>query len=201
MGNRREVIIDNDFLQCLTSEDKNTFFFLKVMKELNVQPVVHPYVRKREMFASPYAEELIGTGELKALEYSDFITKANETYYKQMFENIYKEMNGTKVTFRNCDVFTFYKAGCNLGEIHSLLLGLVCDYDVFLSNDQGAKDFAERKISAKSRIQVKDVIDVFEGIAANPNSEITKKEFDCHVFLRGKMAEKKKKLKQRWQYL
>lgn len=59
MGNKREVIIDNDFLQCLTNADKNTDFFIKVMRELDVRPVVHPYVREREMFLRSYAEELI----------------------------------------------------------------------------------------------------------------------------------------------
>lgn len=198
MGNKREVIIDNDFLQCLTNADKNTDFFIKVMRELDVRPAVHPYVREREMFLRSYAEELIKKGELTALTYEDFITAENKAYYQQMFDSIYYEMNGIRPEYNGGDAFSLKRAGHNLGEIHSLLLGLIGGYDVLLSNDQGAKDFAQRKLSAKSGVRVKDVIDVFEEIAANPACCITKKEFDMHIYLKGGMGERKKELKKRW---
>lgn len=120
---------------------------------------------------------MANAGHLKVIEYPDFLTGDQEKeHYNQMFCQMYKSMNGEAVVFKDCDALSYREARANLGEIHSLLLAVFCGYDIFLSNDNGAKQIAKNMAPGK-QITVYNIMDVFRDIAVHKGSLISKKEF------------------------
>lgn len=179
-GEQRITIIDNDFLQYLMRNQKKidgVMLFQKMVKELNIRPIVHPYVYHQEMFSSGQAKLLVDAGHLKVIEYSDFLKDQQEKdHYNQMFCHMYKSMNGEAVLLKHTDALTYREARANLGEIHSLLLAIFCGYDMFLSNDNGSKHIVDYVAPGK-QIDVYNIMDIFKIIAVHRGSLISKEEF------------------------
>lgn len=174
------TIIDNDFLSyCMRSHQNidGKELFLNICRELNMEPVVHTYVYEQEMFSLKESRELVSEGKMRVIDYPDFLKNEFErTMYERNFEDLYHQMNGEQIVYKNCDVFSYRGGQENLGEIHSILLAMFCRYNVFLSNDGGAKEIAWSNM--KSKVHVYNIIDVFERIAQKENRQyITKADF------------------------
>lgn len=156
-------------------------YFKKVICELDVEPVVHEFVYKNEMMGNSVARQLMNQGSLLVIHYDEFVNKSMCTYYNNLFRDLYKFVNGKELIWKGRSPFdarTYQESGANLGEIHSVILALYTGYDLFLSNDNGAKKLADVKINNKQyKLNVNNIIDVFEIIALKKAKDITRKEF------------------------
>lgn len=170
------AIIDCDFFNHITETSQDISSFSNVIVDLNIDPVVHEYVYKQELFSSPHASEMVELGLMRVEKFDDFINANNENEYKRHFENIYKYANSRDIQYINTDYRTYRKSNENLGEIHSICLAMIKKYPLLLSDDSGAKSI-NRMIESKSRISVKNIYDIYREIATMKHKTTTKNSF------------------------
>ncbi|MCM1182461.1 MAG: hypothetical protein NC337_03700 [Roseburia sp.] len=179
MAEKTKVIADTDFMNYMArAKGEADFYFNKLVEDLRMEPVVHEFLYNKEMMGNPLVAKLVRENKLIVMKYEDFLTDLNDSYYSMLFADLYKYCNGRDLKYGNSDFRTYQEAGANLGEIHSVILALYTGYPVFLSNDNGVKAMVQAKINtAKFRLTVKNVMDVFEEIAAREKTVFTKKDF------------------------
>lgn len=183
MDNKKYGIVDNDFFNyLLRGKCADGVLFEKLIKELHVIPIVHEFVFFHEMIGNAKAREFAENGLLKVAKYEEFLKEpVMRSYYSDLFLDMYLYMNGKSPNGNpeHFNAMTYREGKANLGEIHSILLAAFKGYDLFMSNDNGAKKLAEQKMNTPTySLRVQNVIEIFRTIALNPDSSITKKEFE-----------------------
>ena len=167
-----EILLDSDF--CNMFYDLNTQdtkidvdeLYNKIIKQIGKKPCLHKYIAESELLSNNYIKEKIKNNEIRIIDFSE-IVKDDESklYYEFLFHEYYKFLYETdcqnnkidpRTTEENFtgDVFTSRRAGVNFGEIHSLITSFFLGIPIFLSNDNGAKILAEKKINTKNNISV-----------------------------------------------
>lgn len=142
----KKAVLDNDFLMHCVELKKcpdPCDLFLRFLNALGLEAIMHPLVYEKETV--PYLKnccpangalwQLFDGNEIciPPLEDCDF-TQDKRKYYQMMVKNIYQAFMGTP--FPCNDVFSEWKANHSLGEVHSVVLCMLWNYDTFLSDDK-----------------------------------------------------------------
>lgn len=136
------AMIDNDFLDHSVSMKASCEDVVRILSEifleLGVDPMIHPLVMKHEVLndskriKTVLSENIIKLPAFEDIHHNDTNRKA---YYSFLVSELYKKFTGYSLDFGENDVFSFWKKGHSLGEIHSLSTCLLCGCGVFLSDD------------------------------------------------------------------
>lgn len=158
----KRVVVDTDYFNFITMNLKESGLFLKVMKELQYEPVMHEFVYTQELHENSFVKKLVDDGSLIRIGFDSLRNtpeKSNE--YSRLFSYAYYEMNGKKFD-NQAKIESYHHEKENLGEIHSAILAWFMDYDYLMSNDSGAKTFIESKLNTlKHSIHVIDIEETF----------------------------------------
>jgi len=157
------ALIDNDFIQHLTKveygdEEQWKDLIDRLFKALDYSLAFHELLYRNEVLdegtSSIVKRRVLGLiKEEKVFIESISIIKKDTSkteYYKIVFEEICNDILGKKPVD---DIFKDWKRGKSLGEIHSLSMCVVCNYKLFLSDDDDSKkirSFLKRKFVENS---------------------------------------------------
>lgn len=176
-SNIREAVIDTDFFNKITQAPNiadGKDLFMRTMKDFNVRPVVHYYLANRELqVQNPIATELLNSKCLKVYTKEDIVTDSESVkLYEENFRKWYNYLNINKPRLeKNVDVFTLYRAGHSLGEIHSILMAYFMGLDIIMSDDSDARTLVYN--AGLSNIKVFNLVDIYSDIAKKEIKSIT----------------------------
>lgn len=74
---KTEAVLDSDFLQGILKYSSGEFL-KQLMDELNVRPVVHSYVAEVELQYCTEAQQLINSGYIRKVDYSEYLLTESE---------------------------------------------------------------------------------------------------------------------------
>lgn len=138
--------IDNDFVSCLADcelKDEELLLMIEsIFSELNLSAVMHPLVYEKELILQKKRSELFfEKGIIHKTEFSDIIQSDDnrKAYYIYLVQFLYRALMGEYLPVNGDEIFTYWKSGENLGEIHSVSMCLICGYGIFLSDDGHSK--------------------------------------------------------------
>ena len=171
---KREVIVDCDFLSDLlknTSKD----FFIQLMDELGVRPIVHSYVADVELEYCKEAQELIQSGYIRKIEYAEYLQdETQRMQYNQSVWQILDIINDDDLPPEKYqDVFRkgFSYKTHSIGEVMSELMAKELKLELFASNDFGAKSVAKRHInSARYELKVRNLAELLREVGQRENT-------------------------------
>ena len=140
--------------------------------------IVHEFLYNKELMGNAFARHLKEEGLLTVITYEDFVEAEDESYYTQMFEDMYEFCNGRELNWGHKNYRTYQESRANLGEIHSIILAMFTGHDLFFSNDKGAKLLVDVKVNTGAfSISVKNVMDIFKEVAEMKSKCLTKNDF------------------------
>ena len=172
------TVIDNDVINRIAEMDKSceemADIVRAVFQALKLDVIIHPLVYKNEVMhtdgktAYLFDQKLIAVPETEDIYQSDPTKKA---YYERVVRELFYRLNGRQLdeAFKRADqkeapkvdVFTDWKRGISLGEIHSLGMCLVCGCKLFLSDDSDArklrKDIEDSAMGAVEVLSRRDI--------------------------------------------
>jgi len=165
-------MIDNDFFSHaieMNTTPNNIFRILKeVFSELEIEPTLHPLVYQNEVLISnTIIKAVLDNNIIKVASFDDIHQNDEgiKLYYSFLITELYKKLTGLELDLQNDTVFSFWKKGMSLGEIHSLTTCLICGCSIFLSDDgdsQRLKHIIENnslgKVEVHNRQAVVDMI-------------------------------------------
>ncbi len=169
----KKVVIDTDYFRVITQDYTNDELFLKVMQELEFEPVMHEFVYKQEMHENSFIKRLVDEQYITIYDY-DLLTReqTDAIEYRRLFRLAYYELNGTHFSDDH-SIKNYHHEKENLGEIHSTILAKLMNYDVLMSNDGGARTFIEKRINTgKNHISVYNIVDTFMKLISVETSSI-----------------------------
>ena len=111
---KRKVAIDADFFNKFTECDPSGEFFLKIVNELNIMPVMHSYIVEYELAGNPTAKKLIDEKKITVYDYSDYVNEDNEQSYNENFRRAYRTLNYQEFDGKGKDEFTYHRRKENL---------------------------------------------------------------------------------------
>lgn len=155
MINKQYAVIDADFYIKMTkyAGDRGVLF-LQLMKDLNVQPVMHTFVAKTELKNDSYIQDMLNTGQIEIRNYEDYLdTDADRQEYEKYFLNAYEEMNRFDFPDEE-DIYTYHCEDEGLGEIRSIYMAKKLGYGYFMSDDGGARRLAKAFINKLTALNV-----------------------------------------------
>ena len=118
---KTRAVIDADFFIKLAQYDKKAVVFQKIMDDLNIQPVMHEYVARKEIKTIPEIQDLIQEGKIIVLNDTDYITDENREDYEEYFKQAYEIMNHYEFPDGE-DIYTYECPDESLGEIRSIFM-------------------------------------------------------------------------------
>lgn len=197
---KRRVAIDADFFYKFTENDPSGEFFLKIMNELNIMPVMHSYIAEYELAGNPTVRKLIDEKKITVYDYSDYVNEEGVQGYIEKFRWAYEIFNYKEFDGNGKDEFTYHCRKENLGELRTALMAFYMDIDLFMSDDGGAKSFVQTKLSSRRhKIDVYNVYDTLVEVYNISNRSIKWNEikgFAKYVFANAN--DKYKKLNEIW---
>ena len=140
------AVIDNDFTGHLAeahltdeilAERLNTIF-----SELGLSIVMHPLVYEHELLKdAPRIAMLFDRNILNKAEFVDIHQNdpGKKAYYTFLMTNLYRDLRGEALPLSGEKIFTGWKKGASLGEVHSVVMCLICGCGIFLSDDGDSK--------------------------------------------------------------
>lgn len=160
MDNRTKAVIDADFFINTTEYDRNTTFFLRILDEMEMQPVMHEFVAKVELCQNKYLDQLLQSGRIVTIRYEDYLlSDTDKEEYREYFLDVYERIN--LYTFPvNEDIYAYSGRQESLGEIRSLYMAMKKGYHYFMSDDRHSKSLAKNFFSSKHAIEVDSLYDV-----------------------------------------
>ena len=75
---KRKAVIDADFFIKSTHNDEKAEIFLKMMEDLNIQPVMHHYVYEVELRKSIAVKQLVEKNQIEVYQTEEFVTDEKE---------------------------------------------------------------------------------------------------------------------------
>ena len=211
---KNEAIIDTCFIEKITSGGSKVENIKLVLEELEYKPVVHPYVAKHEISLHSYSNDLIETGYIRKIEYSEFIPDEDdklmyEDYFYQVYEDMrqFLEAKGVPkqieklVLPKNQDIYSYHRQGSSLGDVHMILMAAFMRLPIILTEDS---DIELLRTIAKNRVSLGDFrLDIYNGvellkkIAANDTPSLTKKDLESILLNMGERS-KRSELRAVW---
>lgn len=167
----KNTVIDTDYFKFLTMDCKCEDVFFDVMQEIECQPVMHEYVYKHELMEHSFIKKLVENKKIIIYSYDSLMSTPEREYeYTRTFSFAYKDMNG-RAFDESCDIKFYHHDKENLGEIHSVILAYMMNYDMLMSNDKGARRLVKDKLNTnKKNINVYDVEHTFIELIDKDNS-------------------------------
>ena len=130
MIERQKVIVDTDFMNYMTrGKDGLEYYFDKIVDDLKLEPVVHEFLYEKEMMGNPLVSKLVREKRLTVIKYQDFLTDLDDTYYSNLFSDLYKFCNDRPLNFGKANFRTYQESEANLGEIHSVILAFNIEWN------------------------------------------------------------------------
>lgn len=171
---KREVIVDCDFLSdLLKNTSKN--FFKQLMNELGVRPIVHSYVAEVELEYCSEAQELIKEGYIRKVEFDEYLTNdIQRIQYNQSVWQILSIISDDDLPpekYQNVFRKNFSYKTHSIGEVLSELMAKELKLELFASNDFGAKAVAKRHINSKRyELEVRNIAELFQEVGQHENT-------------------------------
>lgn len=190
----RKAIIDSCFINKFKDGTDLVDDFFKLMRELNIELFMHPYIAEYELDMFPYIDKLIEQGVFSVISYEVFLpNELYKTMYQSLYIEIYNEfvdrmelINPRKAELMkkldaDTNVFRTRYSKSSMGDVHMIMLALYEDIPIILSEDN--KDLWEAYNIAKPKIEregymlnifkISDVIDILDN---DSNCSISHKE-------------------------
>lgn len=160
MDNRTKAVIDADFFINTTEYDRSTAFFLRILDEMEMQPVMHEFVAETELSQNRYLDQLLQSGQIAIVRYEDYLcSDTDKEEYKEYFLDAYERINRREFS-KNKDIYGYSDGQESLGEIRSLYMAMKRGYHYFMSDDGHSKFLAKNFFSRKHAIEVNSLYDV-----------------------------------------
>lgn len=144
------AVIDTDFINRVAEIRKPAAevanLLNKFLSSVNLAAVIHPLVYTHEIIApNETVEGFFKTGVIARPSFSDIFQgdSSKEEYYKFLVLELYKACFGAPPFDAAADILSCWKAKANLGEVHSIVMCLICGCSIFLSDDSDAKEVAK----------------------------------------------------------
>lgn len=161
MGDQIKAVIDADFFNKATEYDKGTYFFMQLMRDLNMYPVMHRFVADTELKSNPYLPTLISNRQLTVIDYEDYLlSDKDREEYDEYFRNAYERLNRFPFPVKE-DIYKYTQPRESLGEIRSLYMALKNNYSYFMSDDSDSRFLAKNFFSRKHVI---DIMSLYEAL-------------------------------------
>lgn len=191
MDERIKAAIDADFFRKITEYERGNGLFLKLINELNIQPVMHEFVAGNELQGNLYLQELLEANEIMVIHYSDYLNADDKDSYEDYFREAYERINRFSFA-EGKDIYTYSEKQESLGEIRSFYMAKKLGYTYFMSDDADAKTLARNFSSSKHKVIVQTLYDVFVECRAKGTSLVWK---DINVTAANAMRKRQDKLK------
>lgn len=166
----KSVAIDNDFLQKSLEMHRDEERIIQILSALFAclerEPIIHPLVLQHEVLRTGLAEKIFAQHIIDCPVWEDIHQNdANKMlFYGVVVSELYYKLLGLKLDMGKETVFTYWKRGSNLGEIHSVAMCLLCGCGMFLSDDgdsqklrQILQDYFNTNIAVYTRQDVSDI--------------------------------------------
>ena len=190
---KTEVIVDTCFLEKLSAGGKKKENIKAILDELDFKPVAHPYICEHELSLNYYSEELLKSGYIKKIEYSEFLKDAYdeqlyESYFLLLHENMrsYLEaMGGIKQIEKlrihpGHTIYDTHYQGSSMGDVHMILMATFMRLPVILTEDSDIallSTLANKRLSLGAyNLVIYDAWDLVKQIAECPDSKVSKKD-------------------------
>lgn len=194
-----EVLLDNDFCNMFHELNKSDSkinvdeLYNKMILQIGKKPCIHKYIADSELLLNPFIQEKIKKNDIRIIDFPEILKEDDsQIYYESLFMEYYKFLKGKEFTG---DVFKSRMAGESYGEIHSLITAFFLGIPIFLSNDNGAKLLADKKINTQNTINVQ-VISGFDFLTKY-ETVFSKQERKAILSLHESWKERWKKFKER----
>lgn len=152
-----KAVIDADFFIKMTAYDTGGTLFLQLMKDLDLQPIMHQYVAGIELKKVEIAQTLIEEQKIQVVDYDDYMKEpSSKEDYLDYFLRAYERMNLYDFP-KNEDIFTYHAVDESLGEIRSIYMAKMMGYPIFMSDDRLARKLATDIFLPKKPIEAKSV--------------------------------------------
>lgn len=138
--------VDTDFLVHVSETKctaKDILAYLAIaFQKFERTGIVHPLVYENEMPKDHViVAEIFKADIIQIVQWADIFDgddrEARKQYYEYLVPQIFRKLTGLDFPVR--DIFNDWKRQCNLGEVHSISLCLICGCDLFLSDDSDSK--------------------------------------------------------------
>lgn len=160
MDNRTKAVIDADFFINTTEYDRSTALFLRILDEMEMQPVMHEFVAETELCQNRYLDQLLQSGQIAIVRYEDYLcSDTDKEEYKEYFMDAYERINRREFS-KNKDIYDYSDGQESLGEIRSLYMAMKKGYHYFMSDDGHSKFLAKNFFPRKHAIEVNSLYDV-----------------------------------------
>lgn len=159
MDEQIKAVIDADFFRKITDYERGTVLFLRVMNELNMQPVMHEFVAESELRGNQYLQGLLKTDEIIIVRYNEYLKEKDKESYDDYFREAFERINLYPFP-KEKDIYTYADKGESLGEIRSLYMAKKLGYTYFMSDDADAKTLV-RNFFSQNSITVQTLYEVF----------------------------------------
>ncbi|MFI3170249.1 MAG: hypothetical protein R3Y06_09930 [Faecalibacterium sp.] len=181
--NNHHAVIDNDFLDHLSTtrirgltDAQHLELFKTFFDALSIIPIVHPLVLQYEILADkdsirPFFENNI----VHPVSKDDILQNDPERalFYEVTVKDLYQKLTNELFPCEITDIWTDWIRGYSLGEVHSVVMCLLCNCTIFLSDDGDSKEL-QRIIETQSLGKV-EVLNRAEVISKLPDGTFNKK--------------------------
>lgn len=142
----RTAVVDNDFISHLAESKLTDERLVEVLDivfcDLGLSAAMHPLVYEYELLKDQdrisllFDQNLIYKAEFIDILQDDPSRKA---YYIYLITNLYRSFTGEAFPISGDDIFTHWVRRKSLGEVHSMVMCLICSCGIFLSDDGDSK--------------------------------------------------------------
>ena len=148
------------FFRNATEYDRSTTFFLRILDEMEMKPVMHEFVAETELSQNQYLDQLLQSGRIAVVRYEDYLRNdTDKEEYKEYFLDAYERINRLEF-LTDKDIYKYSEKKESLGEIRSLYMAMKKGYHYFMSDDGDSKFLAKNLFSSKHAIEVDSLYDV-----------------------------------------
>ena len=169
----RSAVVDTDFLNHIAEINRSKEDIVRIVNTIFVaisySAVIHPLVYEHEIIKGIEKLDILFTQEvIKRPTFEDVFLgdRGKQDYYAYLVPELYKKLTGEILDTGKQDVFTYWKRGMSLGEIHSVTMCLICECSVFLSDDSDSKklkQIVEESVSGHINLYCrKELISAFD---------------------------------------
>lgn len=142
----RTAVVDNDFISHLAESRMTDERLIDVLNlvfcDMELAAAMHPLVYEYELLKDQkrisllFSENLIYKANFTDIIQDDPDKKA---YYIYLLKSLYHSLTGEKFPIPDEDIFTSWIRRKSLGEVHSIVMCLICGCGIFLSDDDDSK--------------------------------------------------------------
>lgn len=164
------ALVDADFLIHIAeinwSIEKKRSSLRLLFDAMNIEASVHPLVYQNEIPPENVnVSILVDDVIISAPSFDDFFGTSTDVrnYYEFVVRELFSRLTGSSELLCDQDIFSFWRRGNSLGEVHSIALCVSCGCGMFLSDDRDSKllvskaqDYCPAKFKVYNRAEVID---------------------------------------------